>query len=107
FKEGYDEIIAILLSSKVSGTYNSAVLAKNILEDERITIVDSTQAAGNLRFLVEDALNMAASDKTKGEIVEYLEKKKKDMNVYLTVDTLEYLRRGGRLSGLQSAIGEV
>lgn len=107
FDQGYDEIIAILLSSKLSGTYNSAVLAKNILEDERITIIDSIQAASNLRFLVEDALKMAASGKTKGEIVEYIERKKNSMDVYLTVDTLEYLRRGGRLTGIQSAIGEV
>ncbi len=107
FDQGYDEIIAILLSSKLSGTYNSAVLAKNILEDERITIIDSKQAASNLRFLVEDALKMAASGKTKGEIVEYIERKKNSMDVYLTVDTLEYLRRGGRLTGIQSAIGEV
>ncbi|WP_025641290.1 DegV family protein [Schnuerera ultunensis] len=107
FDDGYDEIIAILLSSKLSGTYNSAVLAKNILEDERITIIDSLQAASNLRFLVEDALNMASKGKTKEEIVEYLEGKKNDMFVYLTVDTLEYLRRGGRLSGVQSAIGEI
>ncbi|HSH36233.1 DegV family protein, partial [Schnuerera sp.] len=102
FEEGYDGIIAILLSSKLSGTYNSAVLAKNILEDERITIVDSIQSAANLKFLVEDALDMVASGRTKEEIVEYLENKKNDMNVYLTVDTLEYLRRGGRLSGVQS-----
>ncbi|MCF6465192.1 DegV family protein [Clostridium sp. Cult2] len=107
FNEGYDEIIAILLSSKLSGTYNSAVLAKNILEDERITIIDSIQAASNLRFLVEDALKMASIGKTGKEIAEHLEVKKKKMYIYFTVDTLEYLRRGGRLTGVQSAIGEV
>lgn len=107
FREGYDEIIAILLSSKVSGTYNSGVLAKNMLEDKRITIIDSIQAASNLRFLVEDALNMVKAGNTREEIVECLENKKNNMEVYLTVGTLEYLRRGGRLSGLQSTIGEV
>ena len=69
--------------------------------------MDSIQSAANLKFLVEDALDMVASGRTKEEIVEYLENKKNDMNVYLTVDTLEYLRRGGRLSGVQSAIGQV
>ena len=64
FSQGYDEIIAILLSSKLSGTYNSAMLARDILGDERITIVDSNQAASNLRFLVEDAVEMVKDGKT-------------------------------------------
>lgn len=107
FHEGYQGIIAILLSSKLSGTYNSGMLAKEMLGDERISIIDSEQSASNLRFLVEDAINMDRDGKTMEEIVRYIENKKNKMNVYLTVDTLEYLRRGGRLSGLQSAIGSV
>lgn len=104
--EGYESIIVILLSSKLSGTYSNAVLAKNMLGDERITIVDSLQAATNLRFLVEDALNMTQNGHTKEEIVAYIEEKKKKMFIYLTVDTLEYLKRGGRLSSIQSIIGD-
>ena len=107
FKEGYDEIIAILLSSKISGTYNSAVLAKNMLEDERITIIDSESAASNLRFLVEDAVNMAKKGKTSKEIEDFIEKKKKNMKIFLTTGTLEYLARGGRLSSIQSALGNL
>jgi DegV family protein with EDD domain len=107
FSEGYDEIIAILLSSKLSGTYNSGVLAKNMLEDERITIIDSLQAASNLRFLVADALSMVEEGKDRKEIVNYIERKKSSMNIYFTVDTLEYLRRGGRLTSIEAAIGSV
>ncbi|NLJ78265.1 MAG: DegV family protein [Tissierellia bacterium] len=107
FREGYEHIIVILLSSKLSGTYNSALLAKNMLEDERITVIDSMQAASNLRFLVEDALDMAKQNRTVDEIVSHIENRKRDMSIYVTVDTLEYLRRGGRLTGLQSALGEV
>ncbi|NLX63075.1 MAG: DegV family protein [Tissierellia bacterium] len=104
--EGYESIIVILLSSKLSGTYSNAVLAKNMLGDERITIIDSQQVASNLRFLVEDALNMTQNGHTKEEIVAYIEEKKKKMFIYLTVDTLEYLKRGGRLSSIQSIIGD-
>lgn len=107
FDEGYDQVIAILLSSKLSGTYNSGILAKDMLEDERITIIDSMQAASNLRFLVEDALEMASVGRTMEEIAMHIEAKKQNMSIYVTVDTLEYLRRGGRLTGLQSTIGEV
>lgn len=103
----HDEIIAIVLSSKVSGTYNSAVLAKSMLEDKKITIIDTETSASNLRFLVEDALNMVKEGKTTNEIVTFIEVKKKSMYVFLTTATLEYLSRGGRLSSVQSTIGNL
>lgn len=106
-ESGYEHIIVILLSSKLSGTYSNAVLAKNMLGDERITIIDSEQSASNLRILVEDALEMVKRGKTIDEIVSHIEEKKKNMAIFLTVDTLEYLKRGGRLSSLQSIIGDV
>lgn len=107
FEEGYDEIIAILLSSKLSGTYNSAILAKNILENKKITIIDSQNAASNLRFLVEDAVEMVKQGKTSKEIESYINNKKMKMYVYLTTETLEYLSRGGRLSSIQSTVGNL
>ena len=105
--EDHDEIIAILLSSKLSGTYNSAVLAKNILEDKSITIIDSETAASNLRFLVEDAVNMVKEGKTSKEIETHINTKKTNMQVFLTTETLEYLSRGGRLSTIQSTLGNL
>lgn len=105
FSEGYDEIIAIFISSKLSGTYSNAILAKSMLEDKKIAIVDSTQTASNLRFLVEDVVEMAKEGKDSQYIVSYIENKKNNMYVYFTVDTLEYLRRGGRLSKFQSTVG--
>lgn len=107
FEEGYDEIIAILLSSKLSGTYNSAVLAKNILENKKITIIDSQNAASNLRFLVEDAVEMNKKGKSSKEIESHVNTKKIEMYVYLTTETLEYLSRGGRLSAIQSTVGNL
>jgi len=103
----HDEVIAIVLSSKVSGTYNSAVLAKNMLEDKKITIIDTETSASNLRFLVEDALIMVKEGRTTSEIVDFIDTKKKSMHVFLTTGTLEYLSRGGRLSSVQSTIGNL
>ncbi|WP_353093959.1 DegV family protein [Tissierella praeacuta] len=105
FEEGYDEIIAILLSSKLSGTFNSAMLAKNMLENKKITIIDSQMAVANLKFLVEDAVQMVKEGKSSREIESYLNTKKVNMNIYLTTDTLEYLSRGGRLSAVQATLG--
>lgn len=107
FNEGYEEIIAILLSSKISGTYNSAVLAKNMLEDKSITIIDSQTSASNLRFLVEDAVNMAKDGIESKDIVDHINRKKMNMKIYLTTETLEYLSRGGRLSSIQSTVGNL
>ena len=107
FQEGYDEIVAILLSSKLSGTYNSALLAKNMLEDKSITIIDTLTSASNLRFLVEDGIEMVKDGKTSNEIKTFINKKKTNMEVYLTADTLEYLSRGGRLSSVKSTLGNL
>ena len=103
----HDEIVAILLSSKLSGTYSSAMLARNILEDKSITIIDTETSASNLRFLVEDAVEMVKAGKTAEEIKAFINEKKDRMKVYLTADTLEYLSRGGRLSTLQSKVGNL
>ena len=103
----HDEIIAIVLSSKVSGTYNSAILAKDMLEDKKITIIDTETSASNLRFLVEDALQMVKEGKTSEEIEAHINSKKASMFVFLTTDTLEYLSRGGRLSNIQSTLGNL
>ncbi len=107
FQEGYDEIIVVVLSSKISGTYNSAILAKNILEDRKITIIDSLSSASNLRFLVEDSVDMVKKGSTSKEIEIYLNNKKMNMDVYLTTESLEYLSRGGRLSTIQSKVGNL
>lgn len=107
FEEGYDEIIAIVLSSKLSGTYNSALLSKDMLDDKKVTIIDSLSAAANMRFLVEDAVEMAKSGKTSEEIEKHLNDKKMNMVIYLTTETLEYLSRGGRLSTVQSKLGNL
>lgn len=107
FSKGYDEIIAILLSSKLSGTFNSAMLAKDMLEYKKITIIDSLTTVSNMKFLVEDAVEMVKQGKTSDDIEIYLNTKKTNINIYLTTDTLEYLRRGGRLSTVQATLGNL
>ena len=107
FEDGYDEIIAILLSSKLSGTYNSAVLARNMLENKSITIIDSLCSVASMRFLIEDSVKMIKEGKSSKEIVEYINKKKMNIQVYLTTETLEYLSRGGRLSTVQATVGNL
>lgn len=103
----YDEILVLPFSSKLSGTFNSACMAKKMVDKNRIRVIDTKQAVGNLKFLIEDAVMMIKKGKKMEEIVQNINAQKEKMEIYLTVDTLEYLRRGGRLSGIQSAIGTV
>jgi len=103
----HDEIIAIVLSSKISGTFTSAQMAKDMLEDKKVTIVDTLNAASTEKFLVEDAVEMAKKGMNAEEIAKVLNEKKKKLDVLITPDTLEYLSRGGRLSSVQSRIGNL
>ena len=105
-KEKGDELICILLSSRLSGTFQSATLAKSIVEYDNIHLVDSLGATHMIRIMVEYAQNLAAEGKGVKEIVEALEEMKSKIKVLAVVDTLEYLCKGGRVSKTTAAIGE-
>lgn len=101
------EVVAILISSKLSGTYNSAIIGADMVDSDKITVIDSLTSVANLKYLAIKAYNMALEGKTRQEIAECIEKQKKRTGVYLTVETLDYLRKGGRLSGAQAFIGSI
>lgn len=101
------EVITIVISSKLSGTYETALAAANIVSPEKITVIDSETSVSNLRVLVELAVKLANSGKPKEEIQSAINDAKKKMGIRLTVGTLEYLKKGGRLSGAQALIGTV
>lgn len=104
-----DEIIYISLSSKLSGTFSSANLAKQLLEDEfdtsNIYLIDSEVATIQLAILVKLAIDLVKKGKTVKEIVDILEENKKKVRVRAIVDDLEYLYKGGRLSRTSATIG--
>ena len=106
-QEKGDELICILLSSKLSGTYQSATLAKNIVEYDNIHLVDSLGATHMIRLMTDHAQELAAAGKGAKEIVAKLEEMKSKIKVLAVVDTLEYLCKGGRVSKATAAIGEV
>lgn len=106
-KEAGEEVLVITLSSGLSGTFNSANLAKQISEYEKIWIVDSEQAITTQRMLVEKAVAMRSEGKNVEEIVEYLEEFKGRLTVCGMLDTLTYLKKGGRVPAGIAAIGNV
>ncbi len=106
-KERQDDLVCILLSSALSGTYQSAVLAKQMVDYERIFLIDSLTATFNIKILADHALDLVAQGKTTEEIVAAVEGMKSKVKVYAALDTLEYLARGGRISKATAAIGQL
>ena len=96
-----------MISEKLSGTYNSAMAAANMTAPDKISVIDSETTVSNLKMLVMIANDMAKQGKSREEIVETIEREKKKMNVVLAASTLEYLKRGGRLSATQATIGNL
>lgn len=106
-KENGDSIVYLCLSSALSGTYQSATLAKNMAEYDEIYIVDTRTATLAIRLLAETACKLREEGKTAAEIFETLEVLKSKTKIVAAVDTLEYLQKGGRLSKAAATIGEL
>lgn len=104
-KEAGDSVVAVLISGALSGTIQSAVLAKQLCGYEEIYLVDSENATAGERILVDRAVELAKQGKTAGEIAGELERLKKRIRVTAVVDTLEYLYKGGRLSRAEAGLG--
>lgn len=101
-----DEVVAIVLSSKLSNTYNSAVKASKKFGG-KVFVVDSLNACIGERVLILYALKLIKQNKSASEIADELNKKKKDIKVLAVLATLKYLRKGGRISSLAAFTGEL
>lgn len=108
--EGKDVIVA-MASSECSGSYNTVrVVAQELMEKypgSRIYVLDSLLECAPIGLLVRMGVDMKKAGKSFDEIVETLERRKLDMDVYFIVDNLEYLVRGGRLSAFKGAVGSM
>lgn len=106
-KENGDDVVAILVSGALSGTVQSATIAKDIAEHEGVHIVDSNTVTLGIRLLVDHAVRMRDQGKSAAEIVERLEELKGRVRIYAGLDTLEYLQKGGRISKTAASLGRL
>lgn len=104
-KEAGESAVVITLSSKLSGTYQSAKIAAE--EYENIYIVDGMSATVGTGILVELAIRLSDEGKSAKEIAEILDSEKEKVLVVALIDTLEYLKRGGRISKTAAMVGGV
>ena len=113
FKEAFekhtqngDELIVVTISSKLSGTYESAVQAAESFGG-RVYVIDSLNACVGERLLAEYALRLIRGGKTAEYIAAELNRVKRRINLIAVLDTLEYLKKGGRISGAAAIAGQL
>lgn len=106
-KEKGDQLIYLSLSSALSGTFQSATLAKNMAEYDEIYLVDTLSATRAIRLMAEYACKLREEGKDAATIAAELEEFKSRVVILAAVDTLEYLQKGGRLSKAAAAVGEL
>lgn len=102
-----DQLIYFALSSALSGTYQSANIAKSMLDYDDIYIVDTKSATHMIGLLAKYAKKLITQGFTVTEIVEKCESLKSRIRVYAGVDTLEYLQKGGRIGKASALVGTI
>ncbi|MBF6606426.1 MAG: DegV family protein [Chloroflexi bacterium] len=105
FAEGAESAVCIVVAGSLSGTLKAALIARDNLPEREIHVVDSGSASMGEGLLALMAVEMAARGSTAAEIAATLEDRRSDLDLYVALDTLEYLKRGGRISGTQAAVG--
>lgn len=105
FAEGAEAIVSVHVAGTLSGTIKSAEVARGLLADREIHIVDSMSASMGEGELAELGVEMARLGVSAEEIARVVTKRRDDIGVFLALDTVEYLKRGGRISGATAAIG--
>jgi DegV family protein with EDD domain len=105
FADGADALVAIHVSHKLSGTMKAAEIAAGMLPDREIHLVDSQGASMAESLLAFMGLDMAKLGVSAAEIARVLSDRASDLRMYVSLETLEYLKKGGRISGAQAAIG--
>ena len=106
-KKAGDEAVYITLASALSGTYQSAVMTKEDMQSDDFLVVDSKNATGGQRLLVEYAVRLRDEGKSAAEIAAAVESLRDRIVLYACIDTLDYLYRGGRISHTVYKLGSM
>lgn len=104
--EEYEEIVHIPMSSGLSSTCETAIILSNDY-DGKVEVVNNQRISVTQKASVKDAVKLAAEGKSAARIKEILEAEKLESSIYITVDTLKYLKKGGRITPAAAAIGTV
>ena len=103
--EAGHQVVCIVISQKMSGTYQSALEASRAFPDADVTVIDSEFVAGGLALMTLTAAEMTADGRSLDQIVKRVEQMKQDTRLFFVVDTLEYLQKGGRIGTASALLG--
>ena len=101
-----DKVLCLTLSSRLSGTCQSAVMASDMVDND-VVVFDTLSASVGMGLMVMRAVEMANAGATRHEILRQLQQIRDTMRIALLVDTLEYLERNGRIGKAASMLGTV
>lgn len=104
--QGGDEVVCITISSKLSGTFRNACEAAKKFGG-KVCVVDSLNATIGERILCEYAMKLAKSESSASEVAQILDEQKRRIKVLGVLDTLKYLKKGGRISTVAAFTGEL
>jgi DegV family protein with EDD domain len=107
FAEGAEEIVYVGVGGKLSATVGSAKVARDMLPDKKIHVIDSNTASMGVGMLAILAAEKAAAGMSGEEVANEVSAKLDKIDLYVVLETLEYLKRGGRISPARAAIGSV
>jgi DegV family protein with EDD domain len=105
--DGADAIVCVVIGADLSGTFQSATVAASMLPDREIHIVDTRSTSMSTGLPALMAAELAAAGVPAAEIADRVRSRIPDVDLYVAVDGLEYLRKGGRLSAAQSVVGNI
>jgi DegV family protein with EDD domain len=105
FADGADAVVCVDVAETLSGTIRSARVAAGMLPGREIHVVDAQSASMGVGLLALMAVDLAATGMPAADIAARLEQRRDDIDLFVGLDTLAYLRKGGRLSGPRAAIG--
>ena len=107
YTDAGDDVVGIFISSKLSGTYSAALIAAQEADPDRIFVVDSKIGTFALAIIVREAVKMRDAGMGAAEIAGCLKKLVTRVRLIAMVDTLKYLRMGGRISGASALVGGI
>jgi DegV family protein with EDD domain len=106
-QQGFENIISIHISSKLSGTVNSAIIAKSLIKNTDIRVIDSHTASVGLGLVTLRAATLLESLADPDELEKQIESELKMSKIFFTVKTLEYLSKNGRIGRAQAFLGKM
>jgi DegV family protein with EDD domain len=107
FAEGADAVVCPTIGTKLSATFGSATIAAQAMPDREIHVIDTATTSMSTGIAALLAVELAKAGVAAAEVAATVRERLADLDIYVAVDGLEYLRKGGRLSAARAAIGTV